>query len=624
MSELLKKELRALRPMMMLMVAVTAATFIYSMADEFPDISSPSSQESSAIGGLIVLGLFSAMTGAGLLVSESGDGTLLFLDALPVSRTRIFRTKIAAGIAVLIAALLLDFSLDVVSSVMEHQSTSRPFPWGAESLCLAQQSIAAIYLLSVAVLLSFTRQWFTLVVGFVVWGFLLLRVNNVAWTALFDPYELLVCSCDNLHARFAWRHAAAELSASAVLLAIAWFCFQSLGDRIQHATERVSRLRIADVLRCIGIVLVPVVWIAVLYSVVRLAKRDKPRIGNRAIEEKFFATSQTKRFDFVFRESQRKQAESLIAKADEIHDQVTAYLGASPVPGRIVVDLGSSVVRHAAGQTTWTKIRIPLGLGLSLHELQAVLGHETTHVYIEQVSEGAMLRNFGSARFFHEGLATFIEHKFFSTPEERLRMRRLAAAASSRGKVPFETLASNTALGKERDGNLVYPLGEIFCQALVVTYGDDAPGKLLRAFARPDAPSGLDGAALWRDAMQSCGFDLERVIAAYDTDVDRAIKEEAAFITKFPKLTARVEVADGEIIIRPEFKGAVPGKIVCMLEPSFDIKILTANDDRTIRILRSHSRHQCRSALAMNFPLPLQTVSRLGHVRCEHENQPSA
>jgi hypothetical protein len=587
-SELLKKELRALRPMALLIVAVLAAMFIYSMVDEFPDMTTSSSRESEATGMLMLIGLFSAMTGAGLLVSESNEGTLLFLDGLPLSRTRIFFSKVIAGLAVLGLIPLLGCGLDILSLALTHQSTSPPFHWDTARMCFVQGSIVAIYLLSLATALSFVRQWFTLVVGFVVWGFLWLRVNEVAWTALFDPYQLLTCSIDDAQVRFPWHHAAAAMSVSFFSLALAWFSFQSLGDRMQYAAQRVRRWRMATVLRFIGIALVPVVWISVVGKLLQLTRSNEPKTAHGIHVEKSFAYTQTKRFDFVFRESQRKQAESLIATADAIHDRVTGYLGASFVPGRIVADLGSPVVAHAAGQATWTKIRVPLGLGLSTHELQAVLGHETTHVYIEQLSNGAMFRHFSSTRFFHEGLATFVEHKFFSTPEECEKMRRLAAVAASRGTVPFETLASNKDLSKERDGNLVYPLGEIFCHALVSTYGDGAPGKLLRAFGRPNAPTALEGAAFWRDAMQSCGFNLDCVIAAYDTEVSRAITEQAAFIEKFPKLTAHIELAAGEIIIRPEFKGAAPGNIVCMIEPSFGIRLLTADADGSIRIPRSN------------------------------------
>jgi len=586
MIELLKKEWRALRPLALLVIGVYGALFLYSMASEFPDLPDDPSRESETSGLLVLLGLFAAMTGASLLTSESTDGTLRFLDSLPVSRTRIFWAKVLAGIGLLQFSILLAYGLDLFSVVVEHQSTTAPIHWAAGTLWYLQESIAGIYLLSVCVMLSFTRRWFTLAVGFVFWIYLALRVNNVAWTSLLDPHELMTYASDETHLRFPWRHAAAALSVSAVSLAVSWLGFQSLGDRIEHAADRAGRWRFATVVRFFGILLIPVVWLGAIYYVGKIAD---PTMGKGAATggEKSFGNTETERYDFVFRESQKKTAEPLIEKADSIHDQVTGFLSAQPVPGQIVVDLGSSVIEHAAGQTNWTKIRVPLSLGLPEAELETVLGHETTHVYIDQLSNGAMSRHFDNARFFHEGLATYVEHKFFSTPEDRLKMHRLAAAAASRGKVPFETLVSNETLGKERDTNLVYPLGEVFCEALVAAHGDEAPGKLLRAFARPGAPAGISGEALWRDAMQSCGYSLDRVIAEYDAGLDRAMTEEAGFIAKFPMLTSKVEVVGDEIVIHAQFEGTAPGRILCMLEPVFGVTILPVGPDRTVSLPRS-------------------------------------
>src|SRR5690242_10311335 len=60
-----------------------------------------------------------------------------------------------------------------------------------------------------------------------------------------------------------------------------------------------------------------------------------------------------------------------------------------------------------------------------------------------------------------------------------------------RHEVEFEELVDVRLLQRRRDPNLVYPLGEVSVAALVDRYGDQAPARLLRAFARKDRPPQL-------------------------------------------------------------------------------------------------------------------------------------
>jgi len=567
-----------MRPMALLIVAFFALAKLYELATEFPDV--PREIEGDeAMGMLMILLLFGCMTGAGLLVSESNDGTLGFLDGLPVSRTRVFFAKILAGVAVIALVPLLELADDTFTQAIMRQSTDAPFPWDHLWVGALGQSAVAFYILAGAALLSFARRWFALAIGFVFWGFLWLRLNNVAWIELFDPYALLAYGTQDEVVWIPWRQIATVSGVGAVLLGFSWLGFLGLGDRARR-----SRL-LGALLRFAGFVLLPVVWIGAMYNFSKVVSVEPARSAGNPTGDAAFGHTTTKRYEFLFRESQRKQAQKLIAEADSIHDQVTGFLGAAPMPERIVVDLGSPVLEHFAGLTNWTKIRMPLTT--TRVGLAAVLGHETTHVYIDQLSDGVLARKPNSARFFHEGLATYVEQKFFCTPEERAAMRRAAAAAQVRGKVSFELLADDAALEKKRDGLLVYPLGEVFCEALVTSYGNGAPGKLLRAIGRSGAPAGLKGTALWRDAMQACGFNLERVLAEDEASLDRAEKEEAGFLATLPRLTGRVEVVGGEIVIHAQYQGKAPGPLVVMLPQSMGLNILTADKNGEVRVPRS-------------------------------------
>ena len=356
-----------------------------------------------------------------------------------------------------------------------------------------------------------------------------------------------------------WRHVAAHLAGAVATFGVAWLAFLSLGDRAQFALDRLGRWRWLSALGAGMRWLAPVVWIAGLVKVAGMT--DAAHLhGDSPVGEQSFSRRETKRYEFLFRTAQTTAAQPMLGAADRVYEKVATFLGASPLPSRVVVDLASTVMSHAAGQTNWTKIRIPLQGDTSLDELRLILGHETTHVFIEQLSNGRLTDHFNEIRFLHEGLATYVELRLFGSEEDETQNRRAIAGAWSRGKVPLESLMNDRALGQKREPYLVYPLGEAFAQALVDTHGREAPARLLRAFARKDAPSGLSGAALWRDTMQAAGLSLDRVAAAYDANCAAARKEEESFVTTLPRLAATTRLEKGNIVVQPFSWACRPAK----------------------------------------------------------------
>jgi hypothetical protein len=605
MMEFLKKELRALVPSAVLIGVIYSAFYLYWLSTEFPDL--PSSESNGIVNSdsaqsegwesLVLIYLFSTIVGTNLLIGERTAGTLRFLDALPTTRTRIFFTKVAAALLVLaldpimgwVIAPIMEWVIENQFSVTQDLSTLL----GAAALDLSKSMVLYFCLLSVTLLLSFSGTWFPMVAGFVFWGFLGLRAQQLKWMGLLDPSEFFGAP------GFSWGHAAALIGTGAVFLGLAWGGFLVLGDRLEHAVDRMGRVRLAPVYRLAWFILTPAVWIGVLFQLHRIAPSASEKPEGIAAYEETFGSELTQRYQFVFREGQRENAKEIVSAADGLHDRVTAFLRADPMPVPIVVDLATSVDPRAAGVTNWTKIRVPLELGENLEFLKVVLGHETTHVYINHLGRSAMHRDFESTRFFHEGLSTFVEHNFFSTHDEQRKMRRVAAFAHSRGRIPFAILSDNGALKADRDENLVYPLGELFCQALVSTYGDPAPGLLLRSFARLKPSAGLRGVELWRTALQSCGFDLERVVAAYDAALESSVQEEAEFIARFPKSSAVVEIVGSDIVIRRKPSEVVSARPVFRL-PSKDgiTPPFSVEKDGSIRIPRSgHTNPRLRYML---------------------------
>ena len=182
----------------------------------------------------------------------------------------------------------------------------------------------------------------------------------------------------------------------------------------------------------------------------------------------------------------------------------------------ITVDLSSPLASHNAGQAYWKKIRMALpaktGKGKQREaETFAILGHEVAHVFIDQLTKGRLEASFNSARWFHEGLASYIEFRFFREEGADENYRRWVGIASGWGEVHFSEMVNNAEFSQRRDLNLAYPAGYLWADSLVRVYGDDAPAKLLAAIGRDGGPEKLDGMALWRDGCLASDFDLERI-----------------------------------------------------------------------------------------------------------------
>ena len=569
MRALLIKELRALRPFAFCIAGMLALMIVFLLATELPDVQPLDPAKwlhEGRAGSCAILLLFGLMIGAGVLINESEQGTLRFLDGLPVSRTRLFVAKVLAAFATIALVPILDLISEVSFGLISRTSLDGPFPWRFVFAILAMEVVAGAAIVSLALVVSFLRAWFALVVGLIFWGYLWARGNGVNRIALFDPHELLGVGLEGGRVLVPWTHLTAHLGAIVVFLGIAWIGFQSLGDRAQFARDRLGRWRVLRVLGAGLRWLAPVVWVAALVRMVGHPVDEEAKNAATPVGETAFARQETTRYEFLFRSVQRERAAPLIAAADEIHDAVSGFLGAAPPPARIVVDLASPVMPHLAGVTNWTKIRLPIALSPDLADQRMILGHETAHVFIEQLSDGRLDGHFRFIRFLHEGLATHVEMQLFADESQRAQNRRSVAAAWARGAVPFELLSDDEKLRRTRDPNLAYPLGEVFARALIEAHGREAPAKLLRAFGRKNAPTGLAGLALWRDTMQAAGLSLDRVIADYESACAKIAEEEKAFLEKVPRVTATVAIEGGEIVIRPKFEGTAPGELICMID----------------------------------------------------------
>ncbi len=596
---LLWKEIRGLALCFWLSAGLSFVFIGYALFTGFPDLP----ETEWPLIELEGVFLFALLVGARTLTQERDEGTEAFLDGLPICRTAVFAHKTLAALLTIAAILLLDLILGHSLRQLSRTSLDAPLEWAAIPTQFGLPMLLASMIIALAMLASNVRGYFPLISGLILAAFVLIRARGgdvAGWIdshALFDVGNKLP-----VHAMVG------HSLVTAVALLLGWmvFCW-----REGQLSQKFSRLANTRWSRWLGW---PVklggvaVWIGVIMWFGATAASDEEdgqppeataagtaggsSTANTGIDT--FSQHLTEYYEVIYRSSQDKQLQPLFGGMDAIHQQVTQFFQAPPAPGsRIVLDMASIVSRHAAGQTNWTKIRIPYHPSMQGEEFDRILRHETAHVYIEQLSDGAASTYFEALRTFHEGIATAVELSGIdaATHKERLRMERTAILSNSLQAVPLEALLDNDELGETRVADfLVYSLGLVFADALRDVGGAELPRRLLESLHRDPPPPRASPSEIWQHLLQNCGTSFDHVIATYQNRLQTLEERERKFLGKFSIITATTTSEDGHIVITPETDRPLPKgfRIVLAMEQdngiSTEVQFVAADDDGRFRI----------------------------------------
>ncbi len=561
MKTLLRKELRAQLPFALLMVFLVLLELSDSVFNEFPDRRPLAVLLQDVTNGGTLGFLYLALTvslGLSLLPRERDEGTLEFLDALPCSRRQVFISKAVAGALILGLYPLFDNGVALLLHRLALTSLDPVWPWGWVGEMFFVEWFMLISMLGVGLALSFLRRFAFLAIGALIGLWLALDSMSVPGIAFFDFSRVFSYTFRHGRLDIPWQSLGAFGAAGALGYLLAYLIFRAQGDRAARMIGWLQRTHLKGPFIAAGTIAMVGIWIGVMGF---LAPRTD-ETGGAGPNTVIYAVATTSRlesppFIFLHPANLRERAAALAEHSSEVHEKVRAFFEAEPA-GEIVVDLNSPL-RHVLATANWKRVNMSIVDTPELDEQTAVLGHELTHVYIDAVSDGRLKKVFNSARFFHEGLATFVEYQLFRPPEAIFAQHLAAAAAYQRKSAEFEKLIDDSAWRVEHDPNLAYPLGEVFIEALVEVYGEKAPAAVLRAIAREDAPEKLSGLDLWRDALQARGWDLSRVTTAYYRRLrDLAEGEMKDELGALPRLRGRVVPADDFVTIQAIYEGSLP------------------------------------------------------------------
>jgi ABC-type transport system involved in multi-copper enzyme maturation permease subunit len=566
MFSLWRKELRSMLPFLLLILFVSLLNAADECLSYQPDLRPLAA---SADGYVLLPREFSYMLfvlvfalGVGLLVRDHDEGTLEFLDSLPVSRTRVFIAKFVVAELALCIVPLTNVSIAVVLHALSRTSLNRSFHPDILFTSLLLHMCQFTVFLSLAMALSFLRRFAWVAICLVFWTYIVLRdlvpgISVVNIFALADPefegQRWLVPT------KLLW----VQLPLAAALLGFAYAMFVGGGDRLLKAYDKMAKTRVG------GAVLIAGAGLAVVlcFSVISWVMVTEPASGDYDPAPATYvswstARARTRHYSFVYPTNLADRARGLIDGADEVHVAVREFLEAEPDAGQISVDMSSRIARHA-GQAYWKSIRLDPLASDDPDKLRAILGHETTHVFADRISNSRLTDAFNSIRFFHEGLASYLEHRLFGSDESVASLRTVAATIRHRRLVEFDELVDNDRFRAKHDTNLVYPLGEVFVAALVDRYGDAAPAALLRSFGRKDAPERLAGIELWQDTFQAAGYNLDETLDAFYARLDSLAEEHRPFIETLPRPRGAVKFESGYVGVQVFADPPVGWQLTC-------------------------------------------------------------
>ena len=346
MRALLKKELRSALPFLMLVLFFASLDWVSLSLTEYPE-QFPLSKvltEEHRTDAQITSFIMAIALALGLLVRERDEGTLAFLDGLPVSRARIFFCKVAVAVGVLWLIPLAGFLLNVTVHALSWTSLNTSMHWGLLLTAAALDAVACVIYLAVGLALSFLRRFALLALGLLMWVWVLLRQMEIPVAPLLDIFSLGDPVFEGQRWLVPWPKLAAQLSLAVICAGTAFIAFQHSGDSAERLVARLRRWRGSALLAGATTVLITTVWIGLVYYWIEESD-DKTR---EKVHYTPWSTARanTARYQFLYPDDRNASVRELVNRADMVEAKVREFLNA-PALGSIVVDLVGEQPRHA-------------------------------------------------------------------------------------------------------------------------------------------------------------------------------------------------------------------------------------------------------------------------------------
>ncbi|HKP61715.1 MAG TPA: hypothetical protein VJV78_33525 [Polyangiales bacterium] len=538
---LLQKELRATRPWLVLSLFVGLVDFAEALVHQTDARPLAHTWGNLGRGDGIVLWIIAYTIGTGLVSREQDDGTLVFLDGLPVSRTHVFSVKCSLTCAVLTLAPCVTLASVVMQHLLSRGSLDAPLRFDIllELFGLQLAMIAHGVFLGAAMGMLRSLTWLVTSAVAVSLAVLTERLPRVAFLNPLSMLDVQVTSAGLIVDR---ETLSVQLGIAVLAALLSWWGFVRSG-RPSVLAELSKRPALGPAITVLTvIVLLAGVTIAAMRSseAEATAEEDTSDVvsDGARFQESPPAQTATRHYHFAYTATEAKQVLALAQQADDIFERVHALIGA-PLGESIDVDTSGSL-RNTEGTAFFGRVRIQLN-----DHAPIVLAHETSHVVARRLAGGEHDWHWRKAMVLNEGLATYVEQTFAAddTGDARWNVvsgKLLLAALYTRHELLVPEISDYTLLATMRDENLKYPLGAAVIRAMVQLYGPGSISRLVRAYANQTLPADLAGQALMDTTFTLAGMDFAAVIAEMFKQVAEDAKLYAPALAKLCRPRVRL------------------------------------------------------------------------------------
>lgn len=490
------------------------------------------------------LGTLCFLVGQYILRSEFQDGTIHFLDALPLSRRQVFLAKFLTGLGLTCFFSLAHTGLLLLTSFI---STGKP-----STLLVSGYAVSNLILFALFYALGALLTW----LGGLGVGVLYALVSiltavflaNARMRALLGPFV-------HLEPGFA---PSPSLQAVGVVLTLGLSVLSAVlfvragskaAPRPKAKKRRTKRPELTGALALVG-------WTVLLGNAHQLFNHTKA-----GLQKKSYVVHSSP--PAVYRAPDRAAATKLLEALPDIDARVGRLFPGVTRPA-VHLELLAAGKFHA-GYFTGSKIRVALDA-----HAEETLAHELAHAYAFALSGrlgDAMHRH---ALFFLEGLAVWAAAEALGSRDGPDRMHAWAAAIARQERGHFDELFDFAQRAARYDPYELYPLGTLFVEALVQSHGA-APLPCILRRLRAQARAAVEGRTLWNSIAARCGLDLPRIETAYRLLRTQAVDQhdDPYFDDRRPTLFAQPVIAAGRDTPRLEVTGnyARPPPLVCRFRP---------------------------------------------------------